>query len=80
MVKPGFEIFHKGPGCWGLILKSPNKFKRLNSILYRYPPDSRMEKGEEALFWVPLGMTETVAKILAPRSSINSQLFRSEEE
>lgn len=78
MVKPGFEIFEKSAGVWGLVLKSPRKFKRINHYLEQYPEDAAMREGEEILFWVGQSQTGTIAKILAPRSSLASALFRDE--
>jgi hypothetical protein len=64
MIKPTFELFYKGSDVYGLILKSPRKFQRLNGLLKRYPDDTRMKEGEEALFWVPEARVEEVRRIL----------------
>jgi hypothetical protein len=64
MVKPGFEIFFKGKDTWGVILKSPRRFKAMNDLLSRFYEGERLGKGEEALFWVSESDIQAVKRIL----------------
>lgn len=46
----GFEIFRRSPSSYGLILKRTSAFGSLNKYFERYPKDTVMAQGEEALF------------------------------
>lgn len=64
MVKKGFEIFKRGEGTFGLVLRQKTRFPAMNRLLARYPEGTSMEEGEEALFWFEDKDTLQVQKIL----------------
>lgn len=53
-----FELFRKGPGMLGLILKDSTKFSKINRTFQIYPIDSKMESFEEVVFPIPEGRVE----------------------
>lgn len=78
MVKPNYEIFYRGANVWGVILKAPRKFKRLNHLTKRFSEDAVMREGEEALFWVRGDQFDQAALILARDKGLAGHLFRVE--
>ena len=81
MIKKQFEIFLKGEGTWGLVLKPPGrrKFTGLNHVLKAYPDGSKPGPDDECLFWVPQGRVDQVASILGLPKWPSASLYRDGE-
>ena len=68
MIKPNFEIFRKDKDTLGVIIKSQRLFSRMNKVYKRYSEDTRLKKGEEALFWVSESLLGDCARILGMKA------------